>query len=1139
LAGTVSTPHADALIGQTIGSYVVVARVGGGGMGVVYRAKDTRLGRTVALKFLPSQWSHDEDARQRFIREAQAASATNHPNICTIHDIETAPDGQLFIVMAYYDGQTLKQRLASGPVALDEALDIATQIADGLAKAHAQGVVHRDIKPGNVILTEDGVRIVDFGLATFADALKLTVEHSTLGTAAYMSPEQVRGLSADARSDVWSVGVILYEMLAGHVPFQGSHSEAISYAVRNEAPAPIRASRPQVPEAIEHLVFRAIHKDPSIRFANGRELSRALRHVRGQSIPLDFRTEPVPVSSLSAVVDRKRARWKPLAGGAAAVLAIAALSVWFAWPAERTPIVVAPVVNQTGYPELDAYRLALTHEIVGRLSESRVVRVLPYQRLLPIISQFRTSGGDVSSLASIGAIAEHSGIQTVIVPTLEYKDRRWRGRIEIRNAQTGLSEGAYDTESAASALITETANDLVTPLADLIEKHFAERLPVRASVSVRLAALRAGAPMPSRRIATLDAAVKFEQGLNAYSDLEYGKASESFTEATSLDPGNPIVHAWLSRVLRLMRRDAEAVAAAETASRTLNDGTNARDRLLIEAIVGEARRDAATSEARYREAVDLDRRDATAMMELAGFLDRAGRTADAVDAYMQALNLDSRLYVADVELCRMYNRLGESLRARERAERARTNLGSLRAVGAEAQALLCWADSLRSGTPDEQRAARSAVEEALRSFESIDAVYNIPRAYNYLATIAGLQRARAEARTLGVQALESAQRAGNIVIQPLVLMNLGATEASLGNYPRASELYQQSYERYRTFGDNARAAEIQANRGALLIDFGPSPDAGLREVDNALEVARQLRNNDFEAFCLYVIAGYHMYAGHRAEAESYLSQVLSIAREYQLTDKVASANVRGGRVAFEAADYTTARARLTEALQAMTDDESRIEGLINLARVDARMGNFEAARDEIAKASTALQGRESVLGRQLHLAKGELAYEMNQLQAARTALKSDAVTTGGDESDTATVERLAHLGLLDALTGQASGRGAIDSCLEYARNMGRLLLEARCRVFAARVDVETGRFSEALATLKAIPDDDMQRTIGPELRAQVHYWRGRALLGMGDAKAAQAENAAGRQRIDAIRTSLPLEFRDGFDRRPDIKRIVG
>ena len=138
-------------------------------MGVVYQARDTKLGRLVALKFLPQQWSHDETAKQRFVREAQAASATDHPNICTIHDIETADDGQLFIVMAFYEGPTLKQRLESGPLPIDEALEIATQIADGLARAHAQGVVHRDIKPGNVILTEDGVRILDFGLATFVE----------------------------------------------------------------------------------------------------------------------------------------------------------------------------------------------------------------------------------------------------------------------------------------------------------------------------------------------------------------------------------------------------------------------------------------------------------------------------------------------------------------------------------------------------------------------------------------------------------------------------------------------------------------------------------------------------------------------------------------------------------------------------------------------------------------------------------------------------------------------------------------------------------------------------------------------------------------------------------------------------------
>ena len=346
-----STPPPDGLLGQTVGPYEVVARVGGGGMGVVYRARDTKLGRTVALKFLPPQWSHDEDARQRFVREAQAASATNHPNICTIHDIETAPDGQLFIVMAYYDGQTLKQRLMSGPLPVEEALDIATQIADGLAKAHAQGVVHRDVKPGNVMLTEDGVRIVDFGLATFADALKLTVEHSALGTAAYMSPEQVRGQSADARSDVWAVGVMLYEMLTGHVPFQGSHAEAIAYAVRHETPAAIRSSCPEIGEEVEQLVFRAMHKEPSVRFANGRELARALRMVRGHTILLDLLTVPVsaPPSHVARRQERRPRAWTRTAGVVAATLAIAAGALWWTTvSAPRKVVAIAPVVNETG-----------------------------------------------------------------------------------------------------------------------------------------------------------------------------------------------------------------------------------------------------------------------------------------------------------------------------------------------------------------------------------------------------------------------------------------------------------------------------------------------------------------------------------------------------------------------------------------------------------------------------------------------------------------------------------------------------------------------------------------------------------------------------------------------------------------------
>src|SRR4051812_22683716 len=293
-------------------------------MGVVYKALDTKLGRAVALKFLPPQWSHDEGAKQRFLREAQAASATNHRNICIIHDIEQTDDGQLFIVMAHYEGPTLKQKLDGGGLPAAEALEIAGELAEGLAKAHAQGVVHRDIKPGNIIVTEDGVKILDFGLAKLADAaLKLTMEGSTVGTVAYMSPEQARGEEADERSDIWAVGVVLYEMLTGEVPFKGSYPEAIFYAIKNEEPAPVAAKATALPDGVDAIVRRALAKDPAQRYQNARELAREIRFLQGRSLPVDLRTEAVRVPLSAAAPATRRRTMAKWAAAAAIVLAIA------------------------------------------------------------------------------------------------------------------------------------------------------------------------------------------------------------------------------------------------------------------------------------------------------------------------------------------------------------------------------------------------------------------------------------------------------------------------------------------------------------------------------------------------------------------------------------------------------------------------------------------------------------------------------------------------------------------------------------------------------------------------------------------------------------------------------------------------
>lgn len=272
---------------QVSARYQILERLGGGGMGVVYKARDLRLGRTVALKFLAPYLTADGMARERLVAEARAASVLDHPNIAAIHEIDQTESGQLYISMACYPGGTLRDRLAQGPLPVDAAVDVARQVADALAAAHAAGIIHRDIKPSNVLLASGGgVKLVDFGISTYEEA-ELPEDSRLLGTVGYMSPEHTRGEPLDRRSDIWSVGVLLYELLAGQRPFPGDDDHAVLQAIRDADPPPLGELRPEVPPALVHAVERCLRKERSRRWQSARELAAALLEIR----PAGFRRE--------------------------------------------------------------------------------------------------------------------------------------------------------------------------------------------------------------------------------------------------------------------------------------------------------------------------------------------------------------------------------------------------------------------------------------------------------------------------------------------------------------------------------------------------------------------------------------------------------------------------------------------------------------------------------------------------------------------------------------------------------------------------------------------------------------------------------------------------------------------------------
>jgi serine/threonine protein kinase/tetratricopeptide (TPR) repeat protein len=614
-------------------------------MGIVYKAEDTKLKRTVALKFLPVELVVEPEARERFVTEAQAASSLDHPNICTIHEIGGTEDGLMYIAMPYYEGKTLKEKIKSGDIELEEGLDIIRQIAQGLSKAQGKGIVHRDIKPANVIVTEDGLaKVLDFGLAKLAGMARITKTGTTMGTVSYMSPEQAQGEEVDSRTDIWSLGIVLYEILTGQLPFKGESDQSVIYSILNREPDRVSTLVGGLPEELEAMVVKALQKDAGERYQSFDEFLAGLKDVYKR---LDIKPEwRVPLRSRWG-----KRRWiaSPYLWAPAVILAAVMVGLILFYPTQAIPfqerdwILITDFENLTGDEVFDR---TLDTAITVSLQQSRYANVFPRSRLNEVFGRMEREIPEKLDIETASEVAQREGIEAVIVPGITRIGNSYSISASILDPVTQVS---HLTESIQTEGI-ENVLEAVDDLAEAIRRGLGESLSEIRNQRVSLI---------KATTSSLEALKKFSEAGFFWNSGKYPEARELWKEAVELDPEFAWAHSSLGRCYYFFNDQQKGEIHFEKALGFL-DRLTERERLWITAQIEATRRNRAEAIKHFRIYLARYPDDRTGWYNMGNSLMFSGQHEEALEAYRKALEIDPLHASSLFNIATCYNIMGEN-----------------------------------------------------------------------------------------------------------------------------------------------------------------------------------------------------------------------------------------------------------------------------------------------------------------------------------------------------------------------------------------------------------------------------------------------------------------------------------------------